>query len=215
MVKTNSYFERFKEICTTILAQSGNCVESQADMANADSVPKLVAVWLKYWHGLITEVPQQTIAALYEVYEDYKSDINVAGVFFNESRDSGIVLVGNHEGVLKIGGNAKAYVLGKAEVSAYDHAYIYADNKDAKVLLNGHSRGNIHKSKVHACDWATLFTDSKCVYCADASRITITNGKVYDSGHISIDAFNGSTVYSLLRKGITLDKTSKIVKKHF
>ena len=56
-------------------------------MAAANTVPELVAVWLKYWHGLITEVPQQTIAALSEVYDDYKDDINAAGVYFNESTD--------------------------------------------------------------------------------------------------------------------------------
>lgn len=214
MANIDAKFERFKKLCTDILSQSGNCKESQADMAAANTVPELVAVWLKYWHGLITEVPQQTIAALSEVYDDYKDEINAAGVYFNESTDKGEVLVGDCPNVLKFRDKAKVYVLGKAEVCAYDHVYVYADNEDAKILLNDYSRGNIHKSTVHACDWSSVITDSNKVFCADAATVDITGGVVCDAGHREINAYKGTVVYSNLKKGITLDNTSKLLKKN-
>ena len=43
---------------------------------------------------------------------------------FNESTDKGEVLVGDCPNVLKFGDKAKVYVLGKANVCAYDHVYV-------------------------------------------------------------------------------------------
>ena len=76
----------------------------------------------------------------------------------------------------------------------------YADNEEAKVLLNDYSRGNIHKSTVHACDWSSVITDSNKVFCADAATVDITGGVVCDAGHREINAYKGTVVYSNLKK---------------
>ena len=52
------------------------------------------------------------------------------------------------------------------------------------------------------------------MFCADAATVDITGGVVCDAGHREINAYKGTVVYSNLKKGITLDNTSKLLKKN-
>lgn len=205
--------EQFRSICKEILSQSGNCKESQDDLAAAKTIPEMVMVWRKYWHGILTEVPLQTIAKLDHVYSEFKEEINAAGVFYNESRNDGFIIVGNCDNVVKIEDKAHAYVLGKAEVWAFGHSYIYANNPDATILLYDHSCGNIQNSTVHACDWSSLISNKAKAHCVDAVTVDLMGGTLTDNGHLLINAYNGSVVYSNLTKNIVLNGSSKIVKK--
>ena len=105
--------QRFKTLCVNILAQSGNCQESQHAFKSTQSIPEMCEAWRKYWHGLITEVPQQVIDAFKAVYPEFKSDINKGGIFYNEDSPTGTVLVGDTDEEIHLYSSRKIYVLGK------------------------------------------------------------------------------------------------------
>ena len=72
---------RFKNLCISILAQSGNCKDSQHDFNDTHTIGQMCSAWWKYWHGLITEVPQQVVKAFENFYPDFKDEINAAGFY--------------------------------------------------------------------------------------------------------------------------------------
>ena len=80
---------RFKQLCISILAQSGNCQDSQRDFGKVSSIKDMCDTWHKYWHGMITEVPQQVVQAFKDFYPDFKAEINAAGIFYNEDSRTG------------------------------------------------------------------------------------------------------------------------------
>ena len=93
------YFDRFQDLCISILAQSDNCMESQEQFRAAKTVPELVAAWQRFWAGVLHEVPEQVISAFANLYPIYHDDIAKAGVYYNEapppSSLSAMILIGD------------------------------------------------------------------------------------------------------------------------
>ena len=85
---------RFKQLCIGILAQSGNCQASQHDFGETTSIREMCDTWHKYWHGMITEVPQQVVQAFHDFYPDFKTEINAAGIFYNEDSRTAMYWLG-------------------------------------------------------------------------------------------------------------------------
>lgn len=201
--------QRFKTLCVNILAQSGNCQESQHAFKSTQSIPEMCEAWRKYWHGLITEVPQQVIDAFKAVYPEFKADINQGGIFYNEDSPTGTVLVGDTDEEIHLYSSRKIYVLGKAKVVLHNAATALVMNEGCKIeLLNG-SKATIKAGYGIARNYAHMVTCQESE-CYDQSVVFITDGTLHDHGHQKINAFGTATIETFTDRLIDLYDNAKI-----
>ena len=200
---------RFKNLCISILAQSGNCKDSQHDFNNTHTIGQMCSAWWKYWHGLITEVPQQVVKAFEDFYPDFKDEINAAGFYYNEDSQNGIVLVGNSDKEISLSRSRRITVLGKAHVVLRQSASALVLNPDCKVELHDTSRATVKQGYAVALDYSQLTTFDNAE-CFDQSVVHITNGTLQDNGHRAIYAYGSATINSFTTRLITLFDNSKL-----
>lgn len=201
--------QRFKSLCIGILAQSGNCQESQLAFHRAESIPDMCEAWRKYWHGLITEVPQQVIDAFKAVYPEFKKDINQGGIFYNEDSPTGNVLVGDTDEIIHLYASRKIYILGKTHVVLHNAATAIAMNPHCKVELYDGSKATLKAGYGIAHNYAHLVTCSEAE-CYDQSVVFITDGTLHDHGHKKINAFGHALIDSFTHRLIDLYDNAKI-----
>lgn len=200
---------RFKQLCIGILAQSGNCQASQHDFGETASIKEMCDTWHKYWHGMITEVPQQVVQAFRDFYPDFKAEINAAGIFYNEDSRTGYVLVGDSDEPIHLSFAHTAYILGKAHVVLHSNATALAMNAGCKVELLDNSRATIKEGYAIARNNSYLVT-SKAAECYDRATVHITDGTLYDHGHREICAYGEATIHSFTSRLIKLYDQSKL-----
>lgn len=201
--------QRFKTLCVHILAQSGNCQESQHAFRSTQSIPEMCEAWRKYWHGLITEVPQQVIDAFKAVYPEFKADINLGGIFYNEDSPTGTVLVGDTDEEIHLYSSRKIYVLGKAHVILHNAATALVMNEGCKVELLDGSKATIKAGYGIARNYAHLVTCQKAE-CYDQSVVFITDGILHDHGHKKINAFGTALIDTFTHRLIDLYDSARI-----
>ena len=197
--------QRFKTLCVNILAQSGNCQESQHAFKSTQSIPDMCEAWRKYWHGLITEVPQQVIDAFKAVYPEFKADINHGGIFYNEDSPTGTVLVGDTDEVIHLYSSRKIYVLGKAHVILHNAATALVMNEGCKVELLDGSKAVY----VIARNYSHLVTGCEAE-SYDQSVVFITDGTLHDHGHQKINAFGTAVIDTFTNRLIDLYDSARI-----
>lgn len=200
---------RLKQLCISILAQSGNCEASQHDFGETETIGQLCAVWHKYWHGMITEVPQQVIDGFREVYPEYKKDFNAEGIFYNEDSQTGYVLIGDSDEPIHLSFARNAYVLGKAHVVLHLQASVLAMNAGCKIELFDSSRATIKEGYGIARNRSQLTTmgDAECYDCA---TVRITDGTLQDNGHGAIYAYGKATINSFTSRLINIYDNAKL-----
>lgn len=201
--------QRFKTLCVHILAQSGNCQESQHAFKSTQSIPDMCEAWRKYWHGLITEVPQQVIDAFRAVYPEFKADINQGGIFYNEDSPTGTVLVGDTDEEIHLYSSRKIYVLGKAHVILHNAATALVMNKGCKVELLDGSKATIKAGYGIARNYAHMVTCQEAE-CYDQSVVFMTDGTLHDHGHQKINAFGTALIDSFTNRLIGLSDSARI-----
>ena len=201
--------QRFKALCIGILAQSGNCQASQQDFGETASIKDMCAAWHKYWHGMITEVPQQVVQAFHDFYPDFKAEINAAGIFYNEDSQTGYVLVGDSDEPVHLSFARTAYVLGKAQVVLHNQASALAMNAGCRIELLDNSRATIKEGYAIARNYSQLTTGCDAE-CYDQSTVRITDGTLQDYGHRNICAYGEATINSFTSRLITLFDKSKL-----
>lgn len=201
--------QRFKTLCVNILAQSGNCQESQYAFRSTQSIPEMCEAWRKYWHGLITEVPQQVIDAFKAVYPEFKADINQGGIFYNEDSPTGTVLVGDTDEEIHLYSSRKIYVLGKAHVILHNAATALVMNEGCKVELLDGSKATIKAGYGIARNYAHMVTCQEAE-CYDQSVVFITDGILHDHGHQKINAFGTATIETFTDRLIDLYDSAQI-----
>lgn len=195
--------KRFKKLCVGILAQSGNCQESQRDFNGTETIQQMCGAWFKYWHGMITEVPQQVVQAFDEFYPEFSEEINAAGFSYNEETPNGIIIVGNSDEPVHLYSARNAYVLGKAHVILHNSASVLAMHPECKVELLDNSRATIKEGYGIARNRSQLTTHGDAE-CYNNATVRITDGTVQDHGHIAIFAYGHATVNSFTNRLITL-----------
>ncbi|HBF06576.1 MAG TPA: hypothetical protein DDW28_11055 [Prevotella sp.] len=200
---------RFKQLCISILAQSGNCQDSQRDFDKVSSIKDMCDTWHKYWHGMITEVPQQVVQAFKDFYPDFKAEINAAGIFYNEDSRTGYVLVGDSDEPIHLSFAHTAYVLGQAHVVLHLQASALAMNPDCKIELLDNSRATIKDGYAIAKGYSQLTTGSDAE-CSEHAVVRITNGTLRDRGHNAIYAYGKATINSFTSRLITLYDEAKL-----
>lgn len=200
---------RFKTLCVNILAQSGNCQESQHAFKSTQSIPDMCEAWRKYWHGLITEVPQQVIDAFKSVYPEFKADINQGGIFYNEDSPTGTVLVGDTDEDIHLYSSRKIYVLGKAHVVLHNAATALVMNEGCKVELLDGSKATIKAGYGIARNYAHLVTCQEAE-CYDQSVVFMTDGTLHDHGHQKINAFGTALIDTFTNRLMDLYDSARI-----
>lgn len=200
---------RFKQLCISILAQSGNCKESQHDFNGTHTISQMCSAWWKYWHGLITEVPQQVVKAFEDYYPDFKEEINAAGFYYNEDSPNGIVLVGNSNDVIHLSQSHRITILGKVYVHLHQSASALVLNPDCKIELHDNSRATVKQGYAIARDSSQLTTFGNAE-CYNRAVVHITNGTLHDQGHQAIYAYGSATINSFTTRLITLCDNSKL-----
>lgn len=206
---TEQRTQRFKTLCVHILAQSGNCQESQHAFKSTQSIPEMCEAWRKYWHGLITEVPQQVIDAFKAVYPEFEADINQGGIFYNEDSPTGTVLVGDTDEEIHLYSSRKIYVLGKAHVILHNAATALVMNEGCKVELLDGSKATIKAGYGIARNYAHLVTCQEAE-CYDQSVVFITDGILHDHGHKKINAFGTALIDTFTHRLIDLYDSARI-----
>lgn len=194
---------RFKKLCIDILAQSGNCMDSQCDFKGTNTIQQMCGAWFKYWHGMITEVPLQVIQAFNDFYPDFKDEINAAGFYYNEDSRNGIVIIGNSTDSIHLNFARNVYVLGNAHVVLHGSTSALVLNSNCKVELLDNSRATIKNGYGIARNRSQLTTHSNAE-CYDNAIVRITDGTLQDKGHASIYAYGHATINSFTNKLITL-----------
>lgn len=186
MTNTDAFIE-FKQLCLDILAQSGNCAESRIAFADCTTIPQLAQVWKRYMDGILNEVPEQFISAFDRLYGEYKDEINLAEIYYNEPAARGIVFVGRCETPLRIYGIGpaapKVYVLGPAHVTLLGHCQGYCNAEGATLELRDSSSGVVRKGHGIVRNFARLSCRTTCE-SYDASLVTLAEGAtIQDNGH--------------------------------
>ena len=201
--------QRFKTLCVNILAQSGNCQESQHAFKSTQSIPDMCEAWRKYWHVLITDLSYHLIYAFKAVYPEFKADINQGGIFYNEDSPTGTVLVGDTDEEIHLYSSRKIYVLGKAHVILHNAATALVMNEGCKIeLLNG-SKATIKAGYGIARNYSHLVTGSEAE-SYDQSVVFITDGTLHDHGHQKINAFGTAVIDTFTNRLIDVYDSARI-----
>lgn len=221
----DKYFDEFKRLSLSILAQSDNCQESQDLFRAAQSVPEMATAWQRYWAGVLHEVPEQVIKAFSAFYPTYRDDVIRAGICYNEAppadAPASIVLIGDPasdattpEGSpsgspLVIGNRHRVYILGSLPVICTDNANVHIVSDRANVTLRGSARCNIEAGHVEVHDHA-IVTGRGHVTCYDSATVFLYGGSVTSHGHMAITAYNDAAVHSFTNRRITLNDNSTL-----
>lgn len=223
-MEKQQYFDDFQQLCINILAESDNCQESQQAFCAAGSVQQLVAAWLKFWSGVIHEVPAQVKTAFARLYSVYKDDINGAGMWYNEQPDIDdnrcIILIGDHpdykssdeEQVLTLRGNHRVYVIGNQPVSITGSCRVNISAEDADVCIYDGVNANIERGYVRAYG-RSVVNGSGDITCHDAAVITAIGGIVHDHGHYHISVYNDTVVDGFTTNRVVLHDKARLVKR--
>lgn len=200
-METSPTFLAFRDMCISVLAQSGNCAASQSDFHAATNVPELCQAFKRYWDGLRTEVPQQVIACFEAHYPTYRDEIRSAGIAYNESHPApgAFILIGSgtHDIDSSFANPQRVTVLGPATLTLRGNSRAYISHPDAVVTLRQHTRATIRSGTVHCRDWSvctagpdtTVHTyDSSTIYSGSTVPEASASGlpTIIDHGHLRI-----------------------------
>ena len=204
-------YQRFKILCTDILAQSGNCEASQAAFAAAANYAQMREAWAKYWQGVLMEVPTQVLAAFADVYPEYKEELNAAGVYYNEDAPLGIVVIGDSAEEIHLWRARNAYILGAAKVVLHAAASATGLNENCSVELREGSCATMRAGYAIARGHSVLTTKTDAE-CHDAATVRITDATLKDCGHTAIYAYGRAAVKSFTDRLIYLYDNSTLIR---
>lgn len=198
----DNHFKEFQDLCISILAQSDNCEQSQTEFRAARSIPEIVTAWQHFWSGVLHEVPTQVLNAFATLYDEYRDEINKAGVYYNEYPSSNdhpaMILIGGHRhsgsSRLTIRGSHKVYVLSNMPVTIYDHCKVHVTDPHADVVCRDSVACFAEDGYIKVFDNATFNGHAQRVECHDRSKVYISGGMVDDQGHLLIVGYNDSHI---------------------
>lgn len=206
-------FEKFKGLCLDILAQSDNCQESQICFRAATNMTELVLAWKQFWAGVLREVPEQVTRAFSDLYSVYGEDINAAGLYYNEAPKnmSGCtILVGDCREVLSLVGTNRVYVVGDAQINAFDNVVVQCNCAMAVLNIYDHATAIMDGGTCSAHDRATI-NGKGHFYSYDAASVYISGGTLRDNGHKLIIAYNDAIIKSFTNKNIELKDNAELI----
>ena len=201
-------YAQLKQVCQQACHERHACSEGYVAMLNADNVSQMMATWRKYWDDVVkskyVEVIRREFPAL---YASLRHEINEAGIYLNECPENAKefvrVIVTDCRQPVHIYGDARAYVLGEADVVAHDYAMVYNEQFDASVSLRDYSLGTVKAGCVDAHDWSVVKGSCRTTLYDQAICVAY-GGTVKALGYKSITANIDTKVYSFSQRNINL-----------
>ena len=199
-------FEQLKEICRKACHERNACEPGFKALMNTETIPQIMQVWKDNWDDVFrSRYADIMVKKLTEVGPSMIAEFRKGGVYVNEDRDDGYVIVSNPDRPISVGGTARAYLFTAAEVTATDNAQVYCRTSGVKVTLRGHSycHSEARDAVVTVYNFAHAEGQMQCT-TYNAAEVVIQGGTLVDHGHRRIAAYGGTRVYSDATKGIEI-----------
>lgn len=199
-------FEKLKEICRKACHERNACEQGFKALMNTETIPQIMQVWKDNWDDVFrSRYSDIMVHRLTELNPSAVEEMRKGGVYVNEDRDDGYVIVSNPDRTISVGGTARAYLFTAAEVTATDNAQVYCRTSGVKVTLRGHSycHSEARDAEVTVYNFAHAEGQMQCT-TYNAAEVVIQGGTLVDHGHRRIAAYGGTRVYSDATKGIEI-----------
>ena len=199
-------FEQLKEICRKACHERSACEPGFKALMNTETIPQIMQVWKDNWDDVYRSRYADIIVTWMARFDQSMMDeMRKGGVYVNEDRDDGYVIVSNPDRPISVGGTARAYLFTAAEVTATDNAQVYCRTSGGKVTLRGHAycHSDARDAEVTVYNFAHAEGQMQCT-TYNAAEVVIQGGTLVDHGHRRIAAYGGTRVYSDATKGIEI-----------
>ena len=200
-----------KAMCHAACRERQACKEGFAQMLRAETPTQLLRAWTDNWADVWKDRYADMLAGKVEaLYAQYRREFHDVGLWVNESSGHGRVLItgvalggqsAEHPNggrmTVSVGGTARAFVVGGAEVHAYGNSIVYNHAaQDAVVVLHDYAHGFIEAGCVVARDQSHVQVSGDGVQaeCYGRSEVFMTAGTLVDHGHHSIEAYGERAV---------------------
>lgn len=165
-------FEELRNSVLDRMIQHNTCESSQNEVLQSNNDGILFSLLHKYWLEILKQYRKPFIKWLETYYAAYKEILNRIGVWFNESTDSGKVIV--TQGILDFGGDAKVWAYKsshvvlheKAHCTAKENAYIECFDYSSAMLLDESVCYAFQRSKVNATAQSKAYANDSCTITA-------------------------------------------------
>lgn len=211
-------FEILKNTCTEACHERKACTEGYRAMLAAENVSQLMAVWRANWEDLVESKYADIInEKLPSLYPSLKKEMNTAGIYVNEcpkvAHENILVIVtDSKDDVVEIFDHARCYVLGAANIRAWNHSQVYSEKNDhVRVILKQHAYGYVEKGHAIAFDFSRLWFSATKAWLHDGATCEAHGGEVHAEGYRTISAFGDTKVFSKTDRNITLYGNAHIV----
>ena len=199
-------FEKLKEICRQACHERNACEQGFKALMNTETIPQIMQVWKDNWDDVYrSRYSDIMVHRLTELNPSAVEEMRKGGVYVNEDREDGYVIVSNPGRTISVGGTARAYLFTAAEVTATDNAQVYCRTAGAKITLRGHAycHSEARDAEVTVYNFAHAEGQMQCA-TYNAAEVVIQGGTLVDHGHRRIAAYGGTRVYSDATKGIEI-----------
>ena len=202
-------FELLKTACHAACRQTPACAPSYRAMLKTENISQMMAVWREYWEdisgGKYADIINDRLPALYSTLH---KEMNAAGIYVNEcpkvAQEFVRVLVTDFDCIVDIHDYARCYVLGKANVRAWDHSQVYSDRCDESIIeLYDHAYGHVGKGRVQARNFSQLWTAADAVLYGSVT-CEAHGGTVKALAYRKLEASGDTKVYAASERNITL-----------
>ena len=223
-------FEEMKAMCHAACRERQACKEGFAQMLRAETPTQLLRAWTDNWADVWKDRYADMLAGKVEgLYAQYRREFHDVGLWVNESSGRGRVLItgvalggenAEHPNggrmTVRVGGTARAFVVGGAEVHAYGNSIVYNHAaQDAVVVLHDYAHGFIEAGRVTARDQSHVQVSGDAVLaeCYGRSEVFMTAGTLVDHGHHSIEAYGErAVVKGCVTRRITLADGARMLR---
>ena len=187
------------------------CTDGYALLLRAETPAELWAILKEHIIGMQSDLLCDYISEhLQAWYDAFGDEARQQGIYLNENVRGGMVLVNRQKNFVATE-EADYYVFGATSLTATGGSRVHCRMEDADLVLAGHSRSEVQRCRVVVRERATAtITDCQRAECREAATVRLMSGTLTDHGHLAITAYNGSTVYSITTKKITLVAGSTI-----
>lgn len=223
-------------MCHAACRERQACKEGFAQMLRAETPTQLLRAWTDNWADVWKDRYADMLAGKVEgLYAQYLREFHDVGLWVNECCGRGRVLItgvaiggenaaGMHGPtsnerpmmVVRVGGTARAFVVGGAEIHAYGNSIVYNHAaQDAVVVLHDYAHGFIEAGRVVARDQSHVQVSGDGVQaeCYGRSEVFMTAGTLTDHGHHSIEAYGErAVVKGCVTRRITLADGARMLR---
>lgn len=226
-------------MCHAACRERQACKEGFAQMLRAETPTQLLRAWTDNWSDVWKDRYADMLAGKVEaLYAQYRREFHDVGLWVNESSGRGRVLItgvalggqtaehpnggdnAEHRDApmmtVRVGGTARAFVVGGAEVHAYGNSIVYNHAaQDATVVLHDYAHGFIEAGRVVARDQSHVQVsgDGVLAECYGRSEVFMTAGTLTDHGHHSIEAYGErAVVKGCVTRRITLADGARMLR---